>query len=580
MKSALLLALTVAANAAASPRVTDPETQVTYEGISRNGLDVFLNIPYGQDTSGEHRFKPPRPYVPEEGSTIMARSFGPACPQETGNPNFPLTLSNIFDISEDCLNLNIVRPPGLSSDSKLPVMIYIHGGKQFYAELVGFWTGSNADLSYEPDGMILESMKNEMPIIHVSINYRLGLFGFAISDALREEKSTNAGLRDQRLAFEWVRDNIEVFGGDPSKVTIFGQSSGGLAVGLHTMAYGGTKPVPFQQGICQSQALEPGITGDFTINEMKLVAGATGCNTTDLHSPETIACLRDFDTEPLLNKSIEVHVADISNNIGDSWLPTVDGDFLPDAPSTLVSEGRFAKVRTMIGWTEEDVTYYTPQEIYTEEDTFNFVSSYLPAMTDDSVKSLLELYPSSDFSDDPTANRTAQFYRSARMFRDIIMTCMPIWYGENLARKDIDVYLYDFNQTLVAPILAAIGSPGLGAIHTSEFAYVFGNISHYDIPGYPFDPVDSDRRLAIEASRSWSSFASVGRPSVRGKETLKGWEKAFARGNNTSIYVAGGPSAGLSPWDGRRAKPAIRAQKLRERCMFLNSPEIREQMQF
>ena len=346
------------------------------------------------------------------------------------------------------------------------------------------------------------------------------------------------------------------------------------------MAYGGTRRVPFQQGICQSQALEPGITGDFTINEMGLVAAVTGCNSTDLHSPETIKCLRKFDMEPLLKKSIDVHVADMTNNIGDSWLPAVGDDFLPAAPSKLVAEGRVARVRTMIGYTEEDVTYYTPSDIRTEADTLKFVNDYLPAFTDDSLNTLLELYPSSDFSDNPSANHTAQFYRSARIFRDILMTCMPAWYGEKLARKGIDVYMYNFNQTMVAPILAAMGSPGLGAIHTSEFAYIFGNLSHYDIPDYPYNPDKSDERLKTEASRSWTSFASVGRPSLKHKKTLQGWRKAFAGRHSVNVYVAGGGSPGLSSWDGRHSTPAMREQKLRERCGFLNSPEIRRQMQF
>lgn len=123
-------------------------------------------------------------------------------------------------------------------------MVFIHGGS--------FWGGSNEEITIAPDGMILESEKNGLPVIHVAMNYRLGcknfhqmdsgridvitdvvaVFGFAQSNALRGEGSENAGLRDQRLAIEWVRDNIEQFGGDPEKITIFGQSSGGTYDGL------------------------------------------------------------------------------------------------------------------------------------------------------------------------------------------------------------------------------------------------------------------------------------------------------------------------------------------------------------
>src|ERR1700761_6922218 len=94
------------------------------------------------------------------------------------------------------------------------------------------------------------------------------VFGFAQTDALLKDGSTNAGIRDQRLAIEWVHQNIAAFGGDPNKITIHGQSSGGLAIGMQILAYGGAKPQPFQQGICQSQALEPGITGNSTRTSM------------------------------------------------------------------------------------------------------------------------------------------------------------------------------------------------------------------------------------------------------------------------------------------------------------------------
>ena len=103
--------------------------------------------------------------------------------------------------------------------------------------------------TFKPDGLVQQSVEGGSPVIHVAMNYRLGFFGFAQSGSLKEEGSENAGLRDQRLAIEWVRDNIEIFGGDPENITIFGQSSGGLAIGMHILAYGGTKPLPFQKKI-------------------------------------------------------------------------------------------------------------------------------------------------------------------------------------------------------------------------------------------------------------------------------------------------------------------------------------------
>ncbi|OBT67120.1 hypothetical protein VE03_04436 [Pseudogymnoascus sp. 23342-1-I1] len=568
---ALALFCSGVAVATTAPKVVDTKQDVTYAGLERNGIEVFLNIPYGQDTGGASRFKPPKPYVAAAGSTIDAKTYGPSCPQALGDWAPPIALGNITHISEDCLNLNIARPKGACAGDRLPVMVYIHGG--------GFWAGDNHDPTILPDGLILESEKNGLPVIHVALNYRLGFFGFAQSDALESEGSENAGLRDQRLAIEWVRDNIGHFGGDGNKITIFGQSSGGLSIGMQIMAYGGSKPVPFQQGICQSQALEPGITGNFTIDAMRLLVDQVGCNTTDLHSAETVACLRDFDMQTLLSASLDTYASDIAHNIGDIWLPVVDGDFLPAAPSELIREHRFAKVTTMIGWCDDDVTIFTDTSITTPTDTSTFISSYVPGLTPENIKSLLSLYPVSEFTADPaTTPFSSEFFRAARIFRDILMTCQPMWYGEHIAAAGNDVYLYNWNQTILDPVLEYVTTAtGFGPIHTSEFAYIFGNLSHYDVNGYPFNPAPEDYELRDRGSRSWSTFASVGKPGLEGRDTFQGVGEAF-RGDEVYVFVAGGPHEGLSAIDGPDAAEVLKGQKLRERCEFINSPEIIEQL--
>lgn len=347
---------------------------------------------------------------------------------------------------------------------------------------------------------------------------------------------------------------------------------------MQIMAYGGSKPVPFQQGICQSQALEPGITGTFTIDAMKLVVDYVGCNTTDLHSDATIDCLRGFDTATLYNASLSTYSSDVAHNIGDIWLPVVDGDFLPDAPSQLIKDGRFANVTTMIGWSDNDVTFFTDGTIRTSNDSYTFISSYVPDVTSENVDKLLSLYSVTDFPvDESTTSLSSEFFRSARIFRDIIMTCQPIWYGQHLAKAGNDVYLYDWNQTILDPILAQVyNESGLGPVHTSEFAYIFGNMSHYNTSGFVFDPTPADYKLRDRGSRSWSTFASVGKPSLEGHNTFKGFGLAFSKKNGIDIFVAGGPHEGLSSVDA----PHLRAQKLRERCEFINSPEMIEQLKY
>lgn len=151
-----------------SATVYHSESDVTYTGVSFDGIETFYAIPYGLDTGGENRFKIPQPYVPAAGSAIDATVPGPKCPQaqSTADGFVPLYLSNVTEISEDCLHVNVYRAAGTFSDAALPVMVYIHGGS--------FIIGSKDELVIQPGGLILQSVALGQPVIVVTINYRLG----------------------------------------------------------------------------------------------------------------------------------------------------------------------------------------------------------------------------------------------------------------------------------------------------------------------------------------------------------------------------------------------------------------------
>ena len=129
-------------------------------------------------------------------------------------------------------------------------------------------------------------------------------------------------------------------------------------------------------------------------------------------------------------------------------------------------------------------------------------------------------------------------------------------------------------------ILVYLDEPGYGVIHTSNFAYEFGNLSHYNVDGFPYHPNKSDFALRDRQSGSWAAFANFGRPSDPQYHTLRGWEPAFPKKGEVDIYVIGGPHEGLSATAGPRSDHAVAAQKLKERCAFLNSPEIIKQLQY
>ena len=347
---------------------------------------------------------------------------------------------------------------------------------------------------------------------------------------------------------------------------------------MQIMAYGGSKPVPFQQASCESQALEPGITGEFTIQATQAVVDATGCNATDVQSAATIECLRSLSKEKLLHGQLSTAGSGPGKNVGDQWLPVIDGDFVPAAPSQLIAQKRFANVTTMIGWCEDDGTFFVPRTLHNNRGVYNWFRHYQPGMTPENVRQLLSLYPVSDFAANPAANLTAQVYRAGRILRDILFTCQPMHYGQALAEAGNDVYLWTQNETMMDEILVALDVPGAGVIHTSNFAYQFGNLSHYNVDGFPYRPNHTDFVLRNTQSRSWASFVSYGTPS-HAKNTLQGWTPAFKQ-NNVDIYVVGGPSEGLSAYKGANAAPAVVAQKLSDRCGFLNSPEIIKQLQY
>jgi carboxylesterase type B len=223
----------------ADPQVVFQKSRVTYRGTVSQSVEHFQNIKYAHETSGEGRFSPPVAFSPPPDTIIDATSTGPSCPQ-TKDAMLPF-FSETDEMSEDCLHLRIARPAQLTygSQSKLPVVVWNHGG--------GVVKGSAYDPHFDPTNLIKLSVSDGKPIIYVAINFRLSIFGFARLPYLKSKKSLNVAMRDQQMTLEWIRDNIEEFGGDAERITVFGLSAGGTSIGLQLMAYGGERRVPFQQ---------------------------------------------------------------------------------------------------------------------------------------------------------------------------------------------------------------------------------------------------------------------------------------------------------------------------------------------
>ena len=192
----------------ADPKVQSPGG--TFEGNSSiAGLDQFLGISYAKPPIGNLRFANPVPTDPSPETVFNASTYGPGCSQ--------LNICSEYNgLSEDCLTLNVIRPAGVSHNASLPVLFWIHGGGNENGQSI-FYNGT---------ALVQHSSSVHQPVIYVSINYRLGGFGFLISPAFKAKGISNLGLKDQYLALQWAHANIQSFGGDPARVTIFGESAG------------------------------------------------------------------------------------------------------------------------------------------------------------------------------------------------------------------------------------------------------------------------------------------------------------------------------------------------------------------
>lgn len=202
---------------------------------------------------------------------------------------------------------------------------------------------------FKPDGIIQQSVANGEPVIYVAINYRVGVFGFASADVLRKQKAENIGLRDQHLGLKWVRDNIAAFGGDPKRVTLFGQSFGGISVGLQLVAWGGKQEALFQKGIMTSGAISKDRPYGLARSNTVLVADALLCSKDDgVIDEEVLECLRKAPLADILKANLDVaHKTKPSLGFA-AFSPVVDGDIIPDETKTLLEKGQFLKGRSLL----------------------------------------------------------------------------------------------------------------------------------------------------------------------------------------------------------------------------------------
>ena len=462
------------------------------EGRNDGAVHTFLGIPYAAPPVGDLRWKPPMPAAKWDG-VRKATEFGPHCQQGRVYDDMNFRDSGG---SEDCLTLN-VWVPAKTTSKKLPVMVWIYGG--------GFMAGSTSEA--RQDGTHLA----QKGVVVVSMNYRLGIFGFFVHPELAKESGRNSagnyGMMDQLAALRWVHENIAAFGGDPANVTIFGESAGSFSVSAQMAS-------PLAKGLFQKAIGESGAafhSGGLSFDPLseredkdaKLVSEKLGVS--------TLAELRAVSAEKLLE------VFGKPGPEGDPFGPDVDGYFLPESVPAIFAAGKQNDVPVLAGWNHDEGSFdvvFAPQKPTADSMKANAVKDF-----GNKAGEFLRLY---------AAGSDEQTLRSAQDFAGDKFIAFSTWDWMEAQSKTgkQPIYRYRFD---LGPPDANANAPKLGAYHSAEIEYVFGQLDSK--AGIPWRV--EDHELSEEMQKYWSNFARSGDPNGAGLpkwpvySAADGWQVMF-----------------------------------------------------
>lgn len=485
-----------------SSRSSDPLLIETTKGLVRGvtvytpsgrSVDAFLGIPYAKPPIGKYRFRHPKPIDPWDG-VFNASSSPNSCFQISDdffgvdfrgsvmwNANTPF--------SEDCLKINVWVPHPRNQREPLAVLVWIFGG--------GFYSGTSSLELY--DGRTLASEEN---IIVVSMNYRVASLGFLFLD--RKDAPGNAGLFDQLMALEWIRDNIAHFGGNPLNVTIWGESAGAVSVSFHLLS-----PLSrnlFSQAIMQSG----GATCPWALTDKKEAVSRS------LQLAKEVGCpYGPSDLDSVVNCMQKVGPMDLVTNetgtygvVEFPFTPIVDGSFLDESPEISLQTKNFKKTKLLLGFNSEEGHYFIiyhlteifkkNEDVYVSREDFDKIvrdlNPYVGKIGQDSI-----LYEYTDWAnpDDAIKNRDAV----DKMVGDYHFTCHVVEMAYRYAASGNDVFMYHFTQR-------SSYSPWpkwMGVLHADEINFNFGE---------PLNPRLEYSQPEIDLSRKmmkyWANFAKTG----------------------------------------------------------------------
>jgi len=443
----------------------------TIAGSTENGVNVFKGIPYAAPPVGDLRWAPPADIIPWDG-TRDATKFSDECMQAPYDPS-SIYYREPQPMSEDCLCLNVWT--AAQPDEKRPVMVWIHGG--------ALTRGSGATPTY--DGTNLA----EKGVVLVTINYRLNVFGFFSHPELSAESphgaSGNQGVLDQIAALKWVRDNIAQFGGDPERVTIFGESAGSWSV-CSLMATPLSKGL-FHRAIGQSGGVFNPMAYLGEERNGQPSAESTGEKFAESLGAESLQQLRGLSAEQII-KTFGSRGTTPTRGVVDGWV-------FPKEARHVFAAGEQHAVPVIVGSNAKEMTTLTPRAMVPT--TLEALKAYIGREYKGMEEEFFAVYPAAT-----DAEAGEAFLASAR---DRAFSWQMRTWARMMANADQPAYLYYF--TRVPPIE---GSEYLGAFHAAEIAYVFQNLNL----GRGYN--DTDKALADAMSSYWVNFAATGDPNGDG----------------------------------------------------------------
>jgi para-nitrobenzyl esterase len=467
--------------------------------VSADGkVRTFKGVPFAAPPVGPLRWKAPQPVTPWTG-VRHASEYGARCMQGS------IYSDMVFHDSgpnEDCLYLNLWMPANPAS-SKLPVMVWIYGG--------GYQAGATSEPRQDGGNL------SKRGVVVVSMNYRLGIFGFFSHPELAKESghdsSGNYGLLDQLAALQWVRKNIAAFGGDPENVTIFGESAGSFSVSALVAS-------PLAKGLFQRAIGESGAylsTGTLPLKPHADTEQADLAFVKANLGADSLADLRAKPAGELLQAALKEK--------GVFFSPNIDGYFLPESVLSIFAAGKQSMVPLLAGWNRDEMNYHALMG--DDPPTAANFRAHLDSLYGPHADEIAKLY---------SGSTQTEIQRAAQDLAGDRFIAFGTWKWLEMTAKTgkVPVYRYQFDQTLpLAPDAPAGAEPS--APHASEIEFVFQMLSSRQLPWRP-----EDHKVSELLGTYWTNFARTGDPN--GRDVPK-WPVYGAKNDYPVMHLAADPHA-------------------------------------